>query len=58
MLKFINRMWADPGVSFITLLLLALGTISAAVVTPTIVEAQFRKQCANRDWPLHQDLQT
>ena len=55
MLKFINRMWADPGVSFITLLLLALGTISAAVVTPTIHEAMQRKQCAERDWPLDKE---
>ena len=54
MLKFINRKWADPGFSFITLLLLALGTISTAVVAPTIIEAMQRKQCLNHDWPLDQ----
>ena len=54
MIKFINRKWADPEFSFIALLLLALGTISAAVVTPTILEAQARKQCLNHDWPAHQ----
>ena len=54
MLKFINRKWADPEFSFIALLLLALGTISAAVVTPTILEAQARKQCLNWDWPSDQ----
>ena len=54
MRKYLNSKLADPGFMFIGLLSLALGTISAAVVTPTILEAQARKQCLNHDWPPHQ----
>ena len=51
----INSALADPRFMFLSLLLLGLGCISTAVVIPPIVEVEFRKQCANRDWPLHQD---
>ena len=54
MRKYLNSKLADPGFMFIGLLSLALGTISAAVVTPTILEAQARKQCLNWDWPSDQ----
>ena len=54
MRKYLNSKLADPGFMFIGLLSLALGTITAAVVTPTILEAMARKQCLNHDWPPHQ----
>ena len=53
-IKYLNSKAADPRFMFISLLLLALGTISAAVVAPTFIEAATRKQCLNRDWPLDQ----
>ena len=54
MFNYFNSRLADSRFMFIGLLSLALGCISAAVVTPTILEAQARKQCANRDWQPHQ----
>jgi hypothetical protein len=36
---------------FIGTLVLALGTISAGVVLPKVLEGQARKQCLNHDWP-------
>ena len=36
---------------FISTLVLALGTISAAVVLPKVLEGHARKQCLNHDWP-------
>ena len=36
---------------FIGTLVLALGTISAAVVLPKVLEGATRKQCLNHDWP-------
>jgi hypothetical protein len=54
MFNYLNSKLADANFVFPGLLLLALGCISAAVVTPTILEAQARKQCLNHDWPLDQ----
>ncbi len=36
---------------FIGTLVLALGTISATVVLPKVLEGATRKQCLNHDWP-------
>lgn len=46
-----NKCLADGRLVFISTLLLALSTISAAVVLPTVLEAATRKQCLNNDWP-------
>jgi len=46
-----NKFLADGRLVFISTLLLALSTISAAVVLPTVLEAATRKQCLNHDWP-------
>ena len=37
---------------FIGTLVLALSTISAAVVLPKVLEGAARKQCLNHDWPV------
>lgn len=39
---------------FIGTVVLALSTISAAVVVPKVLEGQARKQCKLSDWPAHQ----
>jgi hypothetical protein len=41
---------ASARVTFIGTLVLALGSISAAVVLPKVLEGQTRKQCITRDW--------
>tara|TARA_R100000697_G_scaffold89721_1_gene101625 strand:- start:102 stop:362 length:261 start_codon:yes stop_codon:yes gene_type:complete len=41
---------ADGRFMFISVLFLALGCISAAVIAPTIHEALDRRQCLNHDW--------
>ena len=54
MFNYLNSKMADPRFMFIGLLSLGLGCISAAVVTPKIIEGQLRKQCLTHDWPLNQ----
>ncbi len=41
---------ASARVTFIGTLVLTLGSISAAVVLPKVLEGQTRKQCITRDW--------
>jgi len=47
---FISRASASAPIMFIGTLVLALGTISTAVVLPKVLEGQARKQCITRDW--------
>jgi len=54
MFNYINDKLADPRFMFIGLLSLALGSITAGIVTPVIIEGQDRKQCLTQDWPAHQ----
>ena len=48
---FISKVSVSAPIMFIGTLVLALGTISAAVVLPTVLEGATRKQCLNNDWP-------
>ena len=48
---FISRASASAPIMFIGTLVLALGTISTAVVLPTVLEGATRKQCLNQNWP-------
>lgn len=41
---------ASARITFIGTLVLALGSISAAVVLPKVLEGEARKQCITRDW--------
>ena len=50
-IMFISRASASAPIMFIGALVLALGTISAAVVLPKVLEGATRKQCLNHDWP-------
>ena len=50
-IMFISRVTASAPIMFIGTLVLALGTISTAVVLPKVLEGQARKQCLNNDWP-------
>ena len=50
-IMFISRASASAPIMFIGTLVLALSTISAAVVLPKVLEGQARKQCLNHDWP-------
>ena len=47
----ISKVTASAPIMFIGTLVLALGTITAAVVLPTVLEGATRKQCLNNDWP-------
>ena len=47
----ISRVTASAPIMFIGTLVLALGTISTAVVLPKVLEGATRKQCLNHDWP-------
>ena len=51
MLNRLNKLAADPRTCFISLLLLALGMISASHVISAVIEGATRQQCLNRDWP-------
>ena len=51
MFNAINKFTADPGKMFISLLVLALCTISAPFVIGAVIEGATREQCMNRDWP-------
>ena len=50
-IMFISRASASAPIMFIGTLVLALSTISAAVVLPKLLEGATRKQCLNNDWP-------
>jgi hypothetical protein len=49
---FISKAFASAPIMFIGTLVLALGTISTAVVLPKVLEGATRKQCLNNDWPV------
>ena len=51
-IMFISRASASAPIMFIGTLVLALSTISAAVVLPKVLEGAARKQCLNHDWPV------
>ncbi len=51
-IMFISRASASAPIMFIGTFVLALGTISAAVVLPKVLEGAARKQCLNHDWPV------
>tara|TARA_R100000657_G_C4674638_1_gene119984 strand:+ start:401 stop:631 length:231 start_codon:yes stop_codon:yes gene_type:complete len=55
MIRFIIRKLADDKVCLVSILLLAAGAIAAPVLTSKTIQVQLAKQCANRDWPLHQN---
>jgi hypothetical protein len=50
-LNRLNKLAANPRTCFISLLLLALGMISAPHVISAVIEGATRQQCLNRDWP-------
>ena len=50
----LSKITASAPIMFAGTLVLALSTISAAVVVPKVLEGQARKQCINQDWPAHQ----
>ena len=47
----INKITASAPIMFMGTLVLALGTISAGVVVPKVLEAATAKQCLANDWP-------
>lgn len=47
----IAKITASAPVMFVGTLVLALSTISAATIVPSILEGQARKQCKLNDWP-------
>ena len=51
MINAINKFTANPSKMFISLLLLALSTLSAPFVIGAVIEGTTRKQCMNHDWP-------
>ena len=51
MLALIKKLAADERFCFISLLLLALFTLSAPTVIAKFIEGATRQQCLQRDWP-------
>jgi hypothetical protein len=49
--QMINKITASAPIMFMGTLVLALGTISAAVVVPKVLDAAAAKQCLSNDWP-------
>ena len=47
----ISKITASAPIMFMGTLVLALSTISAAVIVPKVLEGQTRKQCKLNDWP-------
>jgi hypothetical protein len=47
----ISKITASAPIMFMGTLVLALGTISAGVVLPKLLESQTRNQCQLNDWP-------